>query len=364
MTKKIAIFQPHIGAGGLTHVMLSLAAGMADKGLSVELIVLDVEIAQELKSKIPTNVQVVKVNAGRTLTAIFPLALYLIKNKPDVLISGGPSSNCIALIAKYFTKDSCRQIITEHSLPSVDVFDTEKIIDRGMPFLMKRLYLKADNIIAVSNVVANDLSNFTNIRRNKVDVVYNPVVTLKMLSLGDEAVSHQWLSNPQFKTLLFVGRLESVKNLQLALHAFALKRHESAKFIIIGDGTQRPYLESLADELLLTEHVDFMGYSPNPYPYMKLSDALVLCSKWEGLPTVLIEAMAFGTQVVATNNLDGAKEILNYGEVGFIVENNNPEKLSLGITKAINNQEQSDNLKQRALKFNLENSLQEYLKLF
>lgn len=362
--KQISLFLPHIGFGGLTHVMLLLADGLVKNGFTVELVILNTQIPEKLTSKLPTHVSIMKLNARRTITSLLPLILYLRKRRPNILISGGPSSNIIALLAKKISNIDCKQIITEHSLPSVDVYDSNKFLDKFIPFLMRRLYKNSNQIIAVSHAVKDDLSSFINNIKYKINVIYNPVVTERMLELAEVDTPHKWLDDPTYKVAVFVGRLESVKNLQLALHAFSLINQNKIKFVIIGNGSEKAKLQSLVEKLSLIERVDFVGYTDNPYTYIKRADVLVLCSLWEGLPTVLIEAMALETQVVVTNNLDGAKEILLDGKIGYIVENNNPELLSLAILEAIENKENTFLLKQRAFEFNFDNIIYKYIKLF
>lgn len=363
MKKKIAIFLPHIKSGGLTHVMLLLAGGLASKDYFVELVVLNLSIEQTLKNKVPKNVKLVKINAKRTATALFPLAIYLNESKPDILLSGGPTSNCVFLLAHKIVNISCLQIITEHSLASVDVFDSKKFIDRSLPFIMRWLYKKADKIVAVSNAVKNDLVDFLKLDSMDVDVIYNPVVNKGMLEQADVNVKHCWF-NSQYKVLIFVGRLETVKNLPLALKAFSLIKDEKIKFIIVGDGPEKESLKELANKLYLSDRVDLIGYKSNPYSYIKNADALLLCSKWEGLPTVVIESLALGVVPVVTSNLAGAKEIINKKELGYIAENNNPEDLAKAIVNAVNSNMNVETLKRRGNEFDLEKSIIKYEEAF
>lgn len=361
---KVAIFQPHIGSGGLTHVMLALAEGLIKRGYEVDLVILDIKINSEVIHKIPSKANLIRISARRTVTAVPALLKYLKDSRPAVMISGGPSSNCIALIAKLITKQSTKFIITEHSLPSVDVYDSEKKTDKFIPLLMKLLYPRSDHIVAVSNAVASDLCKFSKLRPESIKTIYNPVVENNLIESSKQKLDHPWFQDERNFVVLFVGRLESVKNLETLVRSFSyLKDHENIKLVVVGDGSQKNDLKTLSKTLGLSDRVSFVGYSSNPYAYMRSSNLLILCSKWEGLPTVLIEAMACGTPVIATENLASAKEIFEDGKQGFIVESN-PEAIAEGIKRAMKHSFDATSLTDRAALFSLENSLNKYEQLF
>lgn len=363
--KKIAIFLPHIGSGGLTRILLVLADALSAQKHHVNLIILDQPIPENLQSRVPKNVTITRLKSKRTITSILPLKKHLSNYPPDILLSGGPSANCIATISRLLVKKEIKLIITEHSLPSVDVFDSGKKVDRALPYLMKFLYPKADRIVAVSNAVANDLSQFISIDKDKIDIIYNPIVDANLLNKGNTPIEHKWLKDQKENVVLFVGRLEKVKNLPLLIDAFniAHEKQQNIKLLIVGDGSERENLEKYIHELNLQNSIDFIGYTSNPYPYIRKADILILTSLWEGLPTVLIEAMAFGTNIIATNNLEGAGEILLNGEIGYFVEND-PHAIATALIKGIQTPPNTDLLINRANDFSIQKSIKKYLNLF
>lgn len=109
--KKIAIFLPHIGSGGLTKVLLTLAEALSTNEFSVDLVILNQSIPEKLENRIPKTVNLIRLNAKRTITAVFPLIKYLKTQKPSVLLSGGPTSNCIAIAASLFNKFNTKIIV-------------------------------------------------------------------------------------------------------------------------------------------------------------------------------------------------------------------------------------------------------------
>jgi glycosyltransferase involved in cell wall biosynthesis len=107
--------------------------------------------------------------------------------------------------------------------------------------------------------------------------------------------------------------------------------------MILGEGEERPKLEALVRELRLEEDVALPGFVDNPYKYMKRAAVFVLSSKWEGLPTVLIEALALGTQVIATNCPSGPEEVLEGGRWGRLVSVGDFAGLAQAILDRLNN---------------------------
>jgi glycosyltransferase involved in cell wall biosynthesis len=145
------------------------------------------------------------------------------------------------------------------------------------------------------------------------------------------------------------------------IRAFAqLRQHRPAKLIILGEGDGYPALSTLIKDLALSQDVDLPGFVPNPYAYMAHAAVFVLSSLYEGLPSVLIEAMAAGTSVVATNCKSGPLEILAQGQFGRLVPIQDVAAMTKAIAAAIDQPTPPEVLKQQALKFSLEQALAKY----
>lgn len=365
--KKISFFLPHPGDGGLTNVMLSIAKGLALRDYNIQVITKKSNSTKNLlkdlfkKNNIDDlNIKITYLNFKRTITSLGPLAKHLKKDDSSILISGGPQSNCIALLAKIISKASVKVLITEHSIPSIEVYNTGRTIDRILPLLMKVTYPKSDEIIAVSNTVADDLATFINYPRESINIIYNPITDNSILKKSNTEIAHPWFNKDETPIIIFVGRLAKVKNIPLLIEAFSLvKRNTKCRLVIIGEGPEKSNLIQLSQQLNLTDYIDFIGYSNNPYPYIQQADLLVLCSLWEGFGNVIVEALACGTNVVATNNLLSAKEILNNGEFGLLADNTSIS-LANAIQELIEGSVNFTNLKDRADLFSVESSIKKY----
>jgi glycosyltransferase involved in cell wall biosynthesis len=114
-----------------------------------------------------------------------------------------------------------------------------------------------------------------------------------------------------------------------------VRESRPARLIILGEGEERPSLEKLIATLGLQDSVALPGFVPNPYAYMRNAALFVLSSLWEGLPTVLIEAMAVGVPVVSTDCPSGPFEILKGGKLGPLVPVGDLSALATAILQVL-----------------------------
>jgi glycosyltransferase involved in cell wall biosynthesis len=106
--------------------------------------------------------------------------------------------------------------------------------------------------------------------------------------------------NPCHFNFVAAGRLEDQKGFDVAIEAISRSRNKNITLTILGDGTLRQSLERLVEERKLQHRVRLLGYIQNPYPYFAKADGLLLSSRFEGFPNVVLEALSCGTPVVAT----------------------------------------------------------------
>jgi glycosyltransferase involved in cell wall biosynthesis len=202
--------------------------------------------------------------------------------------------------------------------------------------LMRTFYPWAAEIVAVSEGAATDLARTTGLPRERVRVVYNPVITSALLSRAARASEHPWLAPGQPPVVLGVGRLTSQKNFALLLHAFAtVRRARETRLLILGEGEQRSELEALAVRLGIADDVALPGFRDDAAACMAGAAVFVLSSAWEGLPTVLIEALAVGTRVVSTDCPSGPREILQDGRLGALVPVGDADALARALLRTL-----------------------------
>lgn len=204
--------------------------------------------------------------------------------------------------------------------------------------LLKFFYNRLDRIIAVSNGAKENISKYLNDKnRNKVECIYNPIKIDKIKEKAKEELEEK-IKKP---FIIGIGRLERQKNFILLIKAYRILLDRGIKhnLIILGQGSQKEYLINEVKKLNMEEKVEFLGFKENPYKYLNQADIFVQSSIYEGLPTVLIEALVLNVPVVATNCPDGANEILDNGKYGLLVKMNDEKALADAIEKILNDRD-------------------------
>lgn len=334
--RRITLFQAGLAGGGAERVMLHLAEGLANSGYFVDLVVCHGN--GPLRDEIPESVRLVDLGAHRIMASLPALVGYLRRERPGIMLSAMASTNCIAVWARALSRLSFRLVLSEHSTLSRASTGAVSVRSRLLPALMKRAYPRADMVVAVSKGVAADLAQTIGLSRDRIQVIYNPVVTPRLDALSREPVDHPWFQSGGAPVILGVGRLTRAKDFPTLIHAFArLRKYRKARLMILGEGEERESLERLVAELGVESEVALPGYVRNPYGYMRAAAMFVLSSRWEGLPTVLIEALACGTPTVSTNCPSGPEEILDGGRWGTLVPVGEAEALSKGMRLTLDN---------------------------
>lgn len=362
--KKIALYIPSMSGGGAERVMLTLANALAEKDMMSIDLVLNRDEGLYL-NYVSDKVNIVNLNASRVLKSIIPLSKYLKKEKPDAILSAMNYVNVITVLAKLISGTNTRVVVSEHGNLSASLKNSKWVSKVVLKSLMIWTYKKSDFVVAVSDGVADDLSEQIKINRNKIITIYNPIFTPNFLEKAQVSLP---LLNPCFdknapSVILGVGRLAKEKDFRTLIHAFAkVLTQKKCHLVILGEGALRPELELLIKALDLQDSVQLLGFVDNPHAWMLNADLFVLSSVHEGFGNVLVEAMACGTPVVSTDCPSGPNEILEDGKWGELVPVGNVELLSKAILKVLSKPNKID-VKERASFFSVENSVNKYLEI-
>ncbi len=332
--KRIAIFLPALYGGGAERTMLNLAQGIAERGYPVDLVLAQAD--GPYMAEVPRSVRLVDLNARRVLTSLPALVRYLRRERPEALLSALSRANIIALWARWLTGIPRQVVVNEQANLSISAQQSPDWRHRVTPQLARYFYRWADNIVTVSQGVADDLIQIVGIPPETIKVIYNPGITPETRKKVQAPLVHPWFEPGCPPVLLAMGRLAKQKDFGTLLRAFArLRQSQPARLLILGEGPERPMLEALVRELDLAQDVDMPGFVDNPYPFMARASAFVLSSLWEGLPTVLVEALFCGVPVVATDCPSGPYEILRGGELGGLVPMRDPVALADSMQMAL-----------------------------
>jgi glycosyltransferase involved in cell wall biosynthesis len=346
--QRLALFLPNFAGGGAERVMVNLAKGFAKRGLRVDLLL--AEAAGPYLNEVPTSIRVIDLKAKRVSGSLLPLTRYLRREKPTALLSALRPANVVAVLAKKLSRSPTRIVITEHSSrvwrktpartrcqgagrttpPRIgEAFNARRALLR---VLARQSYPMADSVIAVSTGVAEDIAASVRLRANRLHVAPNAVVTDETQRMARATLSHPWFLPGASPVILAVGRLAEEKDFPTLIRAFVtVRRTTHARLLILGEGEERPRLEALVRSLELDGSVQLPGFVRNPFAFMARSAVFVLSSAREAMPTVLIEALACGLPVVATDCGSGPRELLRDGLYGRLV----PMGHADGLAKAI-----------------------------
>ncbi|MDZ8054930.1 MAG: glycosyltransferase [Aulosira sp. ZfuVER01] len=361
MFKRLAIFVPTLHGGGAERAMLNLACGFSQQGIPVDLVMLRVE--GPYLSQLPPEVRVVNLGGGRLWQCFPALVRYLLREQPPVMLSTLDDTNIAALWARRLAGNKTRLVVNVQNTISQDAKNATQLKTRVMPHFVRRFFPWADAVVPVSYGVVEDLVQI-GVSQKRIQVIPNPVISPTVFDKAQEAIAHPWFSDDQPPVILGVGRLNQQKDFPTLIRAFAqLRQQRRVRLVILGEGEERSTIEALIKELQLENDVDLPGFVDNPYAYMARSAVFVLSSLFEGLPSVLIEAMAAGASVVATNCPSGPLEILENGRYGRLVPIGNFEAMAAAIAATLDNPLSLDVLRQRSQEFSLERSLAEYAKV-
>ncbi|UCD97598.1 MAG: glycosyltransferase [Chloroflexota bacterium] len=335
--KKISIFMPTLFGAGGQRSMLNLAHGITDKGYPIDLVLAKIE--GEFVEEVRDPINVVNLKSSRALTSLPSLIRYLRAERPAAMISVFNYVNIIAIWAWKLAAVETRLFVNEQNTLSQEAGNASNWRGRMTPILIKRFYPWADGIIVVSNGVREDMSRLTNIPLKRITVIYNPSVnSSEVLEKSRAPLDHPWFKPGQPPVLVAVGRLQIQKDYPTLIKAFAeVRKVQPARLMILGEGIERETLEGLIAELGISQDVSLPGFVKNPYAYIAQSSLFVLSSRWEGLPTVLIEALCCGTPAVSTDCPSGPREILKNGQYGTLTPVGDVDALSQAIIENLNN---------------------------
>ena len=357
---RLAMFLPSLAGGGAERTMLTLLSGLVASGVPVDLVLAKAEGA--FLDDVPAAVRLFDLDAPRMRQALPRLAFYLRREKPRAIISQMFHTNLTAIISRMLAGVGTRVVVVEANTLSAEVAVSPKA--RRLVRWMKRLYPRADGIVGVSAGVARDLEEQLHLPSGKVEVVFYPVPNEQLRRRAAEPPLHPWFHDQGPPILLATGRLAPQKDYPTLLRAFAeLRRRRPARLLILGEGPERKRLESLAAELGIAADVSLPGFSANPYSAMARARLLVLSSRFEGLPTVLIESLVCGCPIVATDCPSGPNEIVSSEDYGLLVPVGDSAALADAMHRALDKPWDRELLRRRGEEFSVARATAAYLRL-
>lgn len=339
--RRLALLLPDLGGGGAERVALALLQGFLDRGYLVDLVLARRQGA--LLPLVPGAVEVVDLGAAKLRQLVLPLVRYLREQRPYALHAMMWPLPLLAILARALAGVDTRIVGSEHTTLSTMPHGLRRRVVR---VLTRRAYMRADGLVGVSAGVADDLSAFVGVPRDRITVIHNPLLLPGSLPNRTVAAA-RWPAGT--KRILAVGALKAEKNYPLLLRALARVRGRiPASLLILGDGPLKNALKKQVADLGLTNAVVFAGFEIDPWPYYLAADLFVLSSDFEGFGNVLVEAMHAGLPVVSTDCPNGPREILDGGRFGALLPCDDEVALADAIYGASHSIHDQDGARARA----------------
>jgi glycosyltransferase involved in cell wall biosynthesis len=329
----VAILLDHFGSGGVERVACHVANGLHRGGLRVEMVVLDDR--GPVKNLLDPEIDVVGIESKdskrrgeRTMASVPAIARYLRQRSPRVLHSPGNHTTGPAALAIAIS------LYRGAFVPKI----TNPLMSRRIKgwrrrWMRRAVYAwalrRAQVILVLSRAAIAEVTDLYPRLSNRVRVVHNPYVPEAMVQRAAER------SPAHPPIILSVGRLKKQKDHAMLLRAAARLGDRPWRVRILGVGPKERQLRELADELGISDRVEFCGFVTDPTAEYLQATVLAVSSRWEGLPAIVLEAIACGCPVVSTRSSPGLVELLEQAGARPPVAVGDEEGFAAGLAAAL-----------------------------
>lgn len=304
--KRVVFVLPRLYPGGAERVLITLMNNTPRDIYDVQFISLSGE--GTIKHWIDSDIPIHSLHKTRVSASLVGLYKKLKELKPDTIMTTMIHTNAGVLLLKPFFPKT-RFIIRESSLPMA-LINEYGLKGKFSKYVYKFLYPRADAVIIPARAITREFKDDLKINVSNHVMLHNPVNERRLHSTISEFSDEP--DRGGVVKFVCVGRLGYEKGydrLIKALEGFQLDHGLNWKLDIIGKGSETKNLGDLIRACHLSDHIHLAGYQNTPWPQMAEADCLLLPSRWEGMPNVVLEALACGTTVIAHKEAGGVCEI-------------------------------------------------------
>jgi glycosyltransferase involved in cell wall biosynthesis len=360
---RICFFYEGLRPGGVEHMIANLSHELLARGHELTLVLAGSPTPQDHAVAPGCPVKWLHHPKKSARGSIGALRRELRAGGYDILLSAMPPFNNAAVVARLLSGTRTRTVLTERTNPFPDYAAesrTQRLWHRCCTFL----YPRADAIVAVSGGLADSLARFAKLRRETIDVIYNPAYQPHASPAGHPA--HPWTTDGRGPVIVTAGRLFPQKDIATFLRAIHKVREAmpEVRALILGDGPLRGELEALRAALGLAEAMDMPGFLPDIGPSLQAAGFFVLSSAWEGFGNVLVEALGAGCSIVTTDCPDGPREIVEGGRYGRLVPVGDPGAMASAILAMLRDPADPKQQEARARAFSVATACDQYEAIF
>jgi glycosyltransferase involved in cell wall biosynthesis len=324
---------PTYEGGGAERIVSLIARELAAKGYAVSIAGL-LERTCEATAPGTTTFAL----GARTVSAgVVPLFRLIQRERPTVVVSTLKHVSALVSLIQIASPIRFNHVIRVANTYSRELDSSGVLMKKLWLMLLRLSHARALRSICVSAGVQADLiANFA-ASAESCRLVPNPVDVCALEELAQQPSKFLEQFPSDEKLLLSVGRMTPQKDFATLIDAFAIMQANSegkCSLVILGDGPERAKLESQIERLGLRDRVYLAGRVRNPYPFYKRADVFVLSSRFEGLPNVILEALAFRLPVVSTDCESGPREIIHDSRLGAMVPVGDAASLAAAMVRS------------------------------
>lgn len=301
---------PSFAGGGAERVSITLMEGLDRTRFQPDLMVLS--SAGPLADRVSDRTTIVDLARPSLRHALPSLIAEIRRRKPDIVFSSFGYISLPLLALRMLLPAGMKIVAREANLPSLSLSGS------AAPYLLRQayplFYRKAARIVATSHRMADEMTARYRVPPSKLDILYNPVDVAFLREKAAENASGPPVTGPSF---VAVGRLVKQKGFDRLIDLWR-RAPDDATLTVIGDGPDRSMLEDRVRSGDLTGRIRFPGFCKNPWAEIARADALLMPSRWEGMPNAALEALACGTPVIATLESGGIEEVATMAGSGNV----------------------------------------------
>lgn len=342
----IIFFIARYSHSGVPLAQLRLAKAFTRRGFKVNFVI--GFVPPELKLPANLGFEVIDLAQQRTYKLLPRLMTIIRSQRPDIIFSAEDHLNTVVTAAVILTRSRAKLSVSSRVTP-YDTYSNTIFSKRWvLKIISKALWWRADALTCVSKDMVKQYKKIFGNTRHQA--IYNVIVDSDLESKSSETVDHPWFFDKEIPIVISAGRLAPEKGYPDLIAAMKLVNERMpARLVILGEGPLRLQLQQMIDEAGLKDQAQLLGFQSNPYKFFARSRLFVLSSYVEGLPNVLVEAIACGCGVVSTDCPTGPSEVLSKGRFGELVPVRAPQAMAEAIIRLLDAAPTVDELREEAI---------------
>lgn len=385
MKKKVLFYNGSLRMGGIERVLVEVLQNLDRSNLDIDLVIEDgIRSLNVFEKDIPKDIKLYYLKPEE----IIKKTDFYRQNRKNIFYK--VMYNLMMAYEGYVKKENLKKIIKDKNYDVVIDFDMglSKRIDlidakKKIAWIhanIKNWYVREDrikrlgerlqkytNIVAICEAMKESTIELFPFLKDKIIRIYNPFNFERVIKKSEESIDKNLKEYYEKDFIVSIMRLtEHQKDFDTLILGFKLAKEKGAKekLYILGDGPDRDKIEKKIKQEGMENEIILLGNVKNPYPWIKKAKMLVHSSKYEGLPTVLIEALILDKIVISSDCPTGPKEILENGEIGYLYNIGDYRKLGEMIIKKLENLDiDLDLIRERILKYSKDIVIKEYEKI-